>query len=261
MAEVVVSRVGHVVELRIDRADKKNALTFAMYEALTAALREAQAEPSVRVALVTASGETFCAGNDIAEFLKPRADFAAAPPSRFIQALVDFDKPLVAAVHGSAVGIGATMLLHCDLVYASPTARLRMPFVSLGLVPEAGSSMLLPRRVGDAVAAEMLLLGAWIDAARARELRLVNAVLPDVTELLAFARARAEELAALPPAAVRATRALLRGQLDPTGKEKAALRARIDDEARAFAERLTSPEAREAFTAFLERRAPDFSKF
>ncbi len=178
MTEVVVTRSQGILELRIDRAAKKNALTFAMYEALTEALRQAQSDASVRVAMITSSGETFCAGNDIADFLKPRDDFGAAPPSRFIEGLVAFDKPLLAAVHGPAVGIGATMLLHCDLVYASTTARLRMPFVSLGLVPEAGSSLLLPRRVGDAVAAEILLLGAWIDAERARELRLVNAVLP-----------------------------------------------------------------------------------
>jgi enoyl-CoA hydratase/carnithine racemase len=253
MTEVVVTRSGPVVELTLDRAAKKNALTFAMYEALTAALTQTRSDATVRAALITGKGETFCAGNDIADFATPRPEFGAAPPSRFIEALVAFDKPLLAAVHGPAVGIGATMLLHCDLVYASSTARLRMPFVSLGLVPEAGSSLLLPRRVGDVVAAEILLLGAWIDAARARELRLVNAVLPTAGELLAFARARATELAASPPQALRTTRALLKG--DP-----AALRARIGEEALAFAKCLTSPEAKEAFAAFLERRAPDFSK-
>jgi enoyl-CoA hydratase/carnithine racemase len=228
-----------------------------MYEALTAGLTQARTDAGVRAVIITGNGETFCAGNDIADFAtrsSPGApDFGAAPPSRFIEALVAFDKPLLAAVHGSAVGIGATMLLHCDLVYASATARLRMPFVSLGLVPEAGSSLLLPRRVGDAVAAEILLLGAWIDAERARELRLVNAVLPNPGELLACARARAAELAASPPQALRTTRALMRG--DP-----AAVRARIAEEAAAFARCLTSPEAKEAFAAFLERRAPDFSK-
>ncbi len=252
MTEVVVFRAGGVLEARLDRAAKKNALTFAMYAALTEALQQAQADASVRAALITANGETFCAGNDIAEFLNPRPDFGAAPPSRFIEALATFEKPLVAAVQGPAIGIGATMLLHCDLVYAAPTARLRMPFVSLGLVPEAGSSLLLPRRVGDAVAAEMLLLGAWIDAERARDLRLVNAIVPTV-ELGSFARQRAEELAACPPGALRATRALIRG-------DATLLRARIQSEAAAFAQCLTSPEAREAFTAFLERRPPDFSK-
>ena len=256
MSEVLVSRTGGVLELRLDRAAKKNALTFAMYAALTEGLQQAQADPGVRAALITANGETFCAGNDIGEFLKPRDDLPgsrAAPPTRFIDQLVAFDKPLVAAVQGAAVGIGATMLLHCDLVYAAPTTRLRMPFVSLGLVPEAGSSLLLPRRVGDVVAAEMLLLGAWIHAERARDLRLINDIVPSVTELGPFARQRAEELAACPPDALRMTRALLRG-------DAATLRARIESEGAAFARCLTSPEAREAFTAFLERRPPDFSK-
>ncbi len=256
MSEILVSREGHVCEVRIDRAAKKNALTFAMYTALTEALAGAKADAAVRAVLVTGAGETFCAGNDIADFLKPRDDMHGAPPARLIDMLVGFDKPIVAAVHGPAVGIGATMLLHCDLVYASPTARLRMPFVSLGLVPEAGSSLLLPRRVGDAIAAEMLLLGAWIDAERARELRLVNAVLPTADELVAFARARAAELGAAPPSALRSTRALLRGQRD-----SGELRGRIREELESFGRHLVSPEAREAFSAFLERRAPDFSKF
>ncbi len=249
MTEVIVTRTGAVVELRLDRAAKKNALTPAMYAALAGALRDARGDDAVRAVLLTASGETFCAGNDIGDFLTRSAEGATAP-SGFIEGLVEFDKPLVAAVQGPAVGIGATMLLHCDLVYASTTARLRMPFVSLGLVPEAGSSLLLPRRVGDAVAAEMLLLGAWIDAERAKELRLINAVLPSTSELVAFARARTVELAASPPGALRATRALLRGDRDD-------LRVRIREEARVFAECLTSPEARGALAAFLERRPPD----
>ncbi len=252
MTEVLVSRAGAVVELRLDRASKKNALTPAMYGALAGALRDARADATVRAVLLTATGETFCAGNDIGDFLGRTTEGAVAPSS-FIDSLVEFDKPLLAAVQGPAVGVGATMLLHCDLVYASTTTRLRMPFVSLGLVPEAGSSLLLPRRVGDAVAAEILLLGAWIDAERAKELRLVNAVLPSTAELTAFARARAAEVASSPPGAMRTTRALLRG-------DKEALRVRVREEMRAFAECLTSPEAKEALTAFLERRPPDFSK-
>jgi enoyl-CoA hydratase/carnithine racemase len=252
MTGVLVTRTGAVVELRLDRASKKNALTPAMYAALAGGLHDARADATVRAVLLTASGETYCSGNDIGEFLSGSAE-AASAPAAFIEALVEFDKPLLAAVQGSAVGIGATMLLHCDLVYASATARLRMPFVSLGLVPEAGSSLLLPRRVGDAIAAEILLLGAWIDAERAKELRLVNAVMPSTNELTTFARARAEELAASPPGALRTTRALIRGDKD-------ALRARIGHETQAFAEALGSPEAKEALTAFLERRPPDFSK-
>jgi len=252
MTEVLVLRTGGVVEVRLDRAAKKNALTGAMYRALTEALTAAEADDDVRVVLLGATGETFCAGNDIADFLEPRPDFAESPPQKFIAALVQFSKPLVAAVHGAAVGIGTTMLLHCDLVYASATARFRTPFVSLGLVPEAASSLLLPARVGHAVAAEMLLLGAWIDAGRAERLGLVNAVLPSAAELATFARERAAEIAANPPGAVRMTKALLR--------DRDAMRARVGEEGRRFAECLVSPEAREAFTAFLERRPPDFTK-
>jgi enoyl-CoA hydratase/carnithine racemase len=252
MAEILVSRTGAVVELCLDRASKKNALTGAMYNALTDALVSADADAAVRAVLLTASGETFCAGNDIADFLEPRPDFQQSPPQRFIAALVQFSKPLVAAVHGAAVGIGTTMLLHCDLVYASATARLRTPFVSLGLVPEAASSLLLPARVGHAVASEMLLLGAWIDAARAERLGLVNAVLPSAQELLAFSRERASDLAKSPPGAIRMTKAMLR--------DRDAMRARVREEGERFAECLASPEAREAFTAFLERRPPDFGK-
>jgi enoyl-CoA hydratase/carnithine racemase len=252
MAEILVSRSAGVVEICLDRAAKKNALTGAMYHAMTEALAAADADPAARAVLLTAHGETFCAGNDIADFLEPRADILESPAQRFIAGLVQFSKPLVAAVHGAAVGIGTTMLLHCDLVYASTTARLRTPFVSLGLVPEAASSLLLPARVGHAVASEMLLLGAWIDAARAERLGLVNAVLPSAPELLAFARERAGELAKSPPGALQMTKALVR--------DRPAMTARAREEARCFAERLTSPEAREAFSAFLERRAPDFTK-
>jgi enoyl-CoA hydratase/carnithine racemase len=252
MADILVSRSDGVVEVCLDRAAKKNALTGAMYGAMTEALTAADADPAARVVLLTANGETFCAGNDIADFLEPRPDILQSPGQRFIAALVQFSKPLVAAVHGAAVGIGTTMLLHCDLVYASTSARLRTPFVSLGLVPEAASSLLLPARVGHAVASEMLLLGAWIDAARAERLGLVNAVLPSAPELLAFARERAGELAKSPPGALQMTKTLLR--------DRAAMTVRAREEAHCFAERLTSPEAREAFNAFLERRAPDFAK-
>jgi enoyl-CoA hydratase/carnithine racemase len=135
MTEVIVSRAGGVLEARLDRTAKKNALTLAMYAALTEALQQAHGDASVRAVLISANGETFCAGNDIADFLKPRPDFGAAPPSRFLETLATFEKPLVAAVQGQAIGVGATMLLHCDLVYGTSTTRLRMPFVSLGIVP------------------------------------------------------------------------------------------------------------------------------
>src|SRR5579872_2687284 len=194
MSGIVTTLRDGVLELRLDRPSKKNALTFVMYEALAAALRDAQSDSAVRALLLTASGDAFCAGNDIADFLAGKADdLASAPPMRFVRALVANDKPLVAAVNGPAVGVGATMLLHCDLVYASEKATLSMPFVSLGLVPEAASSALLPARVGAAVASEMLLLGSVLDATRARELRLVNRVVPGA-ELHTVATAAATDL-------------------------------------------------------------------
>ncbi len=249
--EILIHEEGGVLELRFNRPDKKNAITGAMYGALTAALADAAARPAVRAVLVTGEGDIFTAGNDIKDFLAMSGGgLDGAPPGRFIRALATFNKPLVAAVHGPAIGIGATLLLHCDLVYASPEASLSVPFVDLGLVPEAGSSVLLPSRVGFARAAALLLLGEPMDAEAACVAGLVNAVIP-AGDLLGHARAQARKLAAKPPAALAATRALMRG-------EPGALLAQMDRESAAFAQALQGAEAREAFTAFLERRAPDF---
>jgi enoyl-CoA hydratase/carnithine racemase len=254
MNEVEISQRAGVLELRLNRPAKKNALTLAMYRSLAQALKSAESDRSARVVLLTAAGDAFCAGNDISDFLAAQGlDVESAPPFQFLRALVGCEKPIVAAVHGAAVGVGATMLLHCDLVYASDGAKLSMPFVNLGLVPEAASSLLLPARVGHAVASEMLLLGTAIDARRAKDLGLVNHVLPSPGELDAFARGKAEELAAKPPRALRTTRKLLWG-------DRAPVLARLEEEGRHFDESLGSPEAKEAFTAFLERRAPDFTK-
>jgi enoyl-CoA hydratase/carnithine racemase len=246
MSEVIISKSGAVLELLLDRAAKKNALTFDMYRALTEGLTRAEQDDDVRAVLIVANGETFCAGIDISEILGGASEFASAPPLKFVEKLAQFQKPIVAAVHGAAVGIGATLLLHCDLIYASETARLHMPFVQLGLVPEAASSLLLPERVGLVVAAEMLLLGESIDARRALELGLFNKVVPR-GELKALARAKADELAQRPPQALRLAKSLVRR--DPT-----AVLARIHEEGRIFAERVTSPEAAAAFMSFLERR-------
>lgn len=251
--EILIHEAGGVLELRFNRPDKKNAITGAMYGALTAALKDASARSAVRAVLVTGEGDIFTAGNDIKDFLAMSGGggLDGAPPGRFIRALATFSKPLVAAVNGPAIGIGTTLLLHCDLVYASPAASLSVPFVDLGLVPEAGSSALLPLRVGFARAAALLLLGEPMEAEAARAAGLVNAVVP-AGDLLEHARAQARKLAAKPPAALAATRVLMRG-------EPGALLAQMDREAAAFSEALRGAEAREAFTAFLERRAPDFS--
>ncbi|GGC51962.1 enoyl-CoA hydratase [Chelatococcus reniformis] len=250
---VVLSRDGAVVTVRLNRPDKKNALTQAMYEAMTEALAQADRSPDVRVLVITGTADSFTAGNDLKDFLaaKPGEESAAF---RFVRALPAFSKPLVAAVNGLAVGVGTTMLLHCDFVYAADTARFQLPFVSLGIVPEAASSLLLPRLAGHQAAAELLLLGDFFDAEKARGLGIVNAVVP-ATALEETVRAVAGRLAAKPPGAVRATKALMKSTASVTTLE------RMGEEGKVFEERLHTPEAREAMAAVLERRPPDFSKF
>jgi enoyl-CoA hydratase/carnithine racemase len=255
MSEIVVNEDGSVLEVVLNRPKKKNALTFAMYDALVDALRAAHENPRVRAVLLSATGDAFCAGNDINDFLSNVAiDPASAPPVRFIEALVKLEKLLVVAVQGAAVGIGTTMLLHADLVYASEAAYFSTPFVKLALVPEAASSLLLPRRVGQAAANDMFLRGTVVNARRAAELGLINEVVGSADELAQVSRARARELALQPPAAARLTKALLR--VDPE-----TVLARVKVEAGLFAERVASDEAREAFSAFLERRPADFTRF
>ncbi|MCI4588858.1 enoyl-CoA hydratase-related protein [Sphingobium sp. BYY-5] len=239
-----------VIEIHIDRPDKKNALTAAMYRTMTAALADASARAEIGAVLIAGRGDAFCAGNDLKDFMAGPEGGAAA--FAFIQAIAAFDKPLVAAVQGQAVGVGTTMLLHCDLIYAAPDARFVMPFVNLGLVPEAGSSLLAPATLGHAKAAAMLLLGEPMDADSADSAGLVTAIVP-ADGLLDHARAKAAALVAKPPQALATTRRLMKG--DP-----AALVARIEEEARLFRETLASPEAQEAFAAFFEKRAPVFRR-
>jgi enoyl-CoA hydratase/carnithine racemase len=240
--------------LEINRPEKKNALTFSMYDAMTDVLNAAGADRSVRAVLITGQPGVFTAGNDL-------QDFAEHPPSsddssvvRFMRALLACKKPVVAAVTGTAVGIGATMLLHCDLVYVSDDARLSLPFVTLGLVPEFAVSLLLPRLVGHVQASERLLLGEPFTGAEAVAMRIANASLP-AKDVLAHARRMAERFNALPPDAVGETKRLMRAAL------KESIASAIDAENAAFYQRLRSPEAREAFEAFLQKRAPDFTKF
>ena len=220
-----------------------------MYRALHGALETASADAAIGAVLVTGGPQVFCAGNDVGDFLKEsRAQSEGArtgPGGEFIRALARFDKPLVAAVAGPAVGIGTTMCLHCDLVYAAPSARFAMPFVNLGLVPEAGASRLVPLRFGRAVASEMLMLGETFDGARAREIGLVNEVIA-AENLVAHALDKAKALAAKPRAALLSTRKLMRGDAE-------ALYAHMEVELQAFAAALKSPEAKAAFTAFVER--------
>jgi len=243
-----------VQTLRLTRASKKNALTSAMYAGLRSALIDGDRRADVAVHLLTGSGGSFSAGSDVAEFAergKGRADLSG-PILEFIRCLPLIQKPVVAAVDGLAVGVGTTLLFHCDLVYASPASTFKTPFLDLGLVPEAASSLLAPQRMGYARAFEMLALGETFTAERALSAGLVNAIVP-ADQLEATARKSAIRLARKPPEALALCRRLMRG-------EAAAASAAIEEEARIFAERLVSPEAREAFAAFLEKRAPDFDK-
>lgn len=254
MAEIDVARDGAVQILRLARAEKKNALTGAMYDALSDALEMGDADPSLAAHVVVGSAGVFSAGNDIGDFVRSATGDGAVLRSvlRFLRVLPRVEKPLIAGVDGLAVGIGTTLLLHCDLVYASPQSVFRTPFLDLGLVPEAGSSLLMPQRIGYQRAFEMLVLGETFSAERMREAGMVNALVgADVLEAHALAAAR--RLAAKPPAALAAARRLLRGD----GSRLAAV---IDEEANIFAARMKSAEAREAFAAFLEKRPPDFTR-
>ena len=210
MSHIKIETGGAVRRITIDRPEKKNALTAKMYEALAEALEEAEATPDVRVMLLHGAGEAFTAGNDLIDFLqKPWKGQETPPAVHFIRSVVNARKPIVAAVHGATVGIGTTILLHCDLVYAADGTKFLMPFINLGIVPEAGSTVLLPLLVGHQRAAELLMLGVPFSAQRGYELGLVNAVVPPA-ELLATAMKAAQTLAAKPPAALRACKDLLR---------------------------------------------------
>ncbi len=249
-----------VATIEIARPEKKNALTIAMYQAMADALAAAKADAAVRAVLITGQPGIFTSGNDLEDFMKRSAgsgsgsESSESPVFGFMRALLDCDKPVVAAVTGAAIGIGTTMLLHCDLVFVADDARLAMPFVGLGLVPEFASGLLLPQRIGQARAAEKLLLGDPFTPEEAVEARIANAVLP-AGEVVRHARRIAERFNALPPGAVRAAKRLLRGP------QREAVLQTIRTEGEVFAQALRSPEAREAFQAFFEKRKPDFTKF
>lgn len=250
---ITIAVQNQVFTIRMERPEKKNALTRAMYQSMMDGLRQAAADAAVRVALLTGSEECFTAGNDI-------GDFASAKPGdppvalHFLEALAAFEKPVIAAVGGVAVGIGTTMLLHCDLVYAAASARFQLPFVNLGLCPEAGSSYVLPSLIGQRRAAELLFFGEPFGAEQARDFGIVNDVVAD-GGVLARASEKARQLAEKPPTALRTAKSLM--------KQGAAenIKAAMARETKQFAALLQGPEAREAMTAFMQRRKPDFSKF
>jgi enoyl-CoA hydratase/carnithine racemase len=242
-----------VCTITLARPEKKNALSLAMYEALTHALSAAASDNDARAVLIAGQPGVFTAGNDLEDFLAAPPMAQDSPVLQFMRTLQRFEKPVVAAVTGAAVGIGVTMLLHCDLVYVSNDARLSLPFVSLGLVPEYGASLLLPRLMGHVKAAEKLMLGAPFTASEAVEIGLANAALP-AADVLNHARQAAERFNALPAGAVRDTKRLMRAGL------RAAVDQAMNEEIDVFVQRLQSPEAKEALQAFLEKRKPDFRK-
>ena len=247
-----------VMTIEIARPEKKNALTQAMYTAMAQALEAANADASVRAVLLTGQPGIFTSGNDIEDFMQRPPSLGAAadeaPVAHFMRALLDCDKPVVAAVTGAAVGIGTTLLLHCDLVYVSDEARLAMPFVSLGLVPEYASSLVLPALLGHVKAAEKLMLGEPFSGSDAVDCGIANAVLP-AGEVVNHARRMAERFNSLAPGAVRDTKRLMR---EP---QRARIRDVMATEGALFGQHLRSPEATEAFQAFFQKRKPDFSQF
>lgn len=254
MQDVLKDVSESVMTLTLNRADKKNAMTQAMYGFIADALLEAAAAPSVHAVVLQGDPVIFCSGNDIADFLAraPSAESANSEVSRFLRGIAAFPKPLVASVCGPAVGVGTTLLLHCDLVYAGDNAAFSMPFVNLGLCAEAASSLLVPQLMGYHRAAEALLLGEPILAETALEIGLVNRVVPP-SEANALARRQALKLAAKPlPALMETKRLMKKGQL-------AQVLAQMAEEGASFGRLLQSPHAKEAFAAFLEKRKPDFS--
>ena len=254
MAEhIIVSIQDRILSIRLDRPEKKNALTRDMYLGMIEALEQAEGDSAVRVVLITGTQDCFTAGNDLMDFANAKPG-ETSPAIVYLQTLAAAQKPVIAAVAGVAVGIGTTMLLHCDLVYASPDARFQLPFVNLGLCPEAGSSVMLPELMGHRRAAELLLFGEPFSSEKALELGIINAVHP-AGQLLEEATAKARQLAEKPPSALRTTKALLKCSA------AGAVADAMARETEKFAALLQGPEAREAMMAFMQRRKPDFSKF
>ena len=253
MSDIITERSQGILRVEFNRPEKKNAMTGAMYTSMADILNRAAEDEEVRVVLWHSAGDAFCAGNDMGDFLNNPPGPGNFPQGRLMDAFVRFEKPIVVAVQGAAIGGGTTMLTHCDFVYAGESAKFQLPFINLGLVPEFGSSYSVPARMGHLRAAELYLLGERFTAARAAELGLVTRVVPD-HDLLASATATAQKLAAKPSGALRASKRLLKQA--SIGEVKAAIKAEMQE----FFERVRSAEAKEAFSAFLEKRPPNFTK-
>ena len=253
MSDIISELSGSILRVQLNRPDKKNAMTSNMYVTLADLLNDAARDEQIRVVLWYGAGDSFSAGNDVEDFLKNPPGPGESPQARLMNALIDFDKPLIAAVQGAAIGGGTTMLTHCDFVYAAESAKFQMPFINLGLVPEFGSSYSLPMRIGHLRAAELILLGLPFDARRAAELGLVTRVAPD-EKLMATATETAHKLAQKPIGALRACKRLMK----LSSREQIEQAMKLEGEE--FALRVRSAEAREAFTAFIEKRPPDFTR-
>lgn len=253
MDEIVTEHAGNILRIQLNRPTKRNAMTSAMYVALADLFNEAAKDENTRVVLWHGAGDSFCAGNDIDDFLKNPPGPGESPQARLMNALIDFDKPLVAAVHGAAIGGGTTMLTHCDFVYAGESTKFQMPFINLAVVPEFGSSCSIPGRIGHLRAAELILMGTPFDARRAAELGLVTEVVSD-TDLRARATEAARKLAAKPAEALRASKTLMKQPF------REQLKAAMKAENEIFSAQVRSADAKEAFAAFLEKRKPDFTK-
>jgi enoyl-CoA hydratase/carnithine racemase len=253
-SDILTENREHILRIKINRPQKKNALSIAMYAAMADAIIQADEDSDIRVIFLHGTANCFTAGNDLQDFKDYQPDDEVRPANPFLVAIRRAKKPMVAAVGGVAVGVGTTMLLHFDLVYAGESAQFRLPFVSLGLCPEAASSFLLPRLIGHQLASELLLLGEPFSAAKALEIGLVNAVYPD-SDFIDKAYGHAQKLAQQPPASVRLTKALLKRSISGDIADTMA------EEMKYFSERLGSAECAEALSAFFERRKPDFSGF
>ena len=253
MDEIITECAGSILRIELNRPAKRNAMTSAMYLALAEIFKQAAKDDNTRVVLWYGAGDSFCAGNDIEDFLKHPPGPGDSPQSGLMNALLDFDKPVVAAVQGAAIGGGTTMLTHCDFIYAGESTRFQMPFINLAVVPEFGSSYSVPARIGHLRAAELILLGLPFDARRAAELGLVTHVLSD-NDVLAKATETAGKLAAKPAAALQASKRLIKQLFRE--QIKAAMKAENEE----FSAQVSSEDAKEALTAFLEKRKPDFTR-
>ncbi|GGD00431.1 enoyl-CoA hydratase [Undibacterium terreum] len=252
MSDIKTERSGSILHIQFNRPTKKNAMTSAMYVTLADLLDNAAKDDQVRVVLWHGAGDSFCAGNDLEDFMKNPPGPHESPQSKLIMALINFDKPLVAAVHGAAIGGGTTMLTHCDFVYAGQSAKFQLPFINLGLIPEFGATFSLPERFGYIRAAELIMLGQPFDASHAEALGLVSKVVPD-QELLVTATEMAQKLAEKPTRALQACKKLMKRST----REQLETAVKLENEE--FALRVRSADAKEAMTAFFEKRPPKWN--